>query len=122
MNADMFKYKKHSAVLSFYKKLFVVISVNQRVNKNIPHVRSTLQRSSRLCNAEEKNTWSNIQIRDNSETNGVGIIQHNEKINYFNIQLFSQRIYSLPQNGEACEIFAGIWLGAWCYLFFLLTK
>ncbi|MBW2167229.1 MAG: ParB N-terminal domain-containing protein [Deltaproteobacteria bacterium] len=33
-----------------------------------PNVRTTLQRSSRLCNAEEKDTWSDIQICDNFKT------------------------------------------------------
>ena len=33
----------------------------------VPHVSATLQRSSRLRNAEKKNTWSNIQVCDNLE-------------------------------------------------------
>ena len=41
-----------------------------------PHVRATLQRRSRFRNAEKKNTWSNIQVCDNPETIGIGIMQH----------------------------------------------
>ena len=43
-----------------------------------PHVRTTLQRRSRLRNAEKKDTRSDKQVCDNPETTGVEIIQHNE--------------------------------------------
>ena len=51
-----------------------------------PHVRATLQRRSRLRNAEKKNTWSNIQICDNPETTGIGIIQPDETKTYIKKQ------------------------------------
>jgi len=54
-----------------------------------PHVSATLQRSSRLRNAEKKNTWSHIQVCDNSKT----VVRH-ELVNI-------KKIYSMKI--ESCK-------------------